>query len=388
MAGRLRVGIVGCGILGKNHAAYFGKGNTRTELVAVADPLAERAQSLATSYGVNAYSSYEDLLAGSKPDLLVVATPDPLHRDPVIAAAEAGVANILTEKPLATSVADGEAMVAAAKRAGSRLWVHLPSRTAPEEIASRYVIQEGLIGAPVYGDLSIDDNISVPTHMWRERSKQWAADTSVAQFLFSHVTDRMRWMLDSEVKRVQALSVSRVLGYTPDLFDVHLFWTNGLVLRIKAEWIRHMEALISSRFTLTGETGGVQQSRADHAAEAGWQATLDRAVTLAQLEQHQRALRERGVIARAVLRQPHEDVEGPGERLSLEVSTKFLPLFGGAPPPQLRDYIVEAIMDDVPVPTSWERNGPLPTGDDGLAQTRIVCAIEESARTDQPIDLI
>jgi len=384
----LKVGIVGCGILGTNHARYFGKTNPRTQLVAVTDLVEQRARDLAAVHNVHAYAAVSAMCDKEHLDLVVVATPDPYHRDPVVAAAEAGVPNIITEKPMATSVADATAMRDAARRAGSRLWVHLPSRCAPEEIASRYVVQEGLIGKPVYGDLVIDDNISVPTHMWRERSQQWAGESSVAQFLFSHATDRMRWLFEAEVQRVQTLSVRQVLGYTADLYDTHIFWTNGLVLRLKAEWIRHMESLVTGRFTLSGESGGLQQTNADYVTERGWQATLDQAITAEQLEGHQRALRERGVFSRAVIRRPHEDVEGLGTRPSLEVSSKFLPLFGGAPPPEMRDHLVNAILEEVEVPESWRGNGRLPTADDGVEQTRIVCAIEESARAHEAVVLI
>ena len=173
MATKLRVAIAGCGILGTNHARFFSQ-NAKTVVVAVADPLKDRADKLATMVGGNAYADAADMFAQEHPDLAVIATPDPFHRDPLIAAAEARVPHLITEKPMATTLEDAQAMADAAKRSGSRLWVHLPSRTAPQEIASRYVYQNGLIGEAVYGDLTLDDNISVPTHMWRERSQEWA----------------------------------------------------------------------------------------------------------------------------------------------------------------------------------------------------------------------
>jgi predicted dehydrogenase len=381
VSNKLRVGVVGCGILGTAHAQFFDR-HKRTTVVAVADRLPGRAAKVAEEVGARAYEGHEAMLEAEALDLVVVATPDPLHREPVVAAAARGVPNIVTEKPMATSVADAEAMLAAARRAGSRLWVHLPSRCGPAEVATRYVVQEGLIGRPVYGDLTVDDNISVPTHMWRDRSREWAAGSSVAQFLFSHTVDRMRWIFEpAEVEEIRAVAVSRVLGVTPDVFDAHLTWSNGLVLRIKAEWIRHMENLVDGRFTLSGERGGiVNHTNPGFGVEGGWQATLDQSLPTEQLEAHQRALQERGVIARAVVRRPHPDVEGEGTRPSLEVSRKFLPLFGGEPEPTMRDHIVAAILEQVEVPSTWRGGGRLPTGEDGLVQTRIVCGIEEAAR--------
>lgn len=388
MTGKLRVAIAGCGILGANHARFFSR-HPRTTVVGVADPLYERAEHLGALVDARAYSDAAAMFAAERPDLAVIATPDSTHRAPLVAAAEAGVPNLLTEKPMATTVEDAQAMLDAARRGGCRLWVHLPTRTAPQEVASRYVYQEGLVGAPIYGDLVIDDNLSVPTHMWRERSRAWAAQSSTAQFLFSHVVDRMRWLFaPAEVVEVRALAVRKLLGSTPDLYDAHLLWTNGLVLRIKAEWIRHMEPLVDHRFTFSGSTGGWASVGASFSAEAAWQATLDQALTTAALEEHQQRLRAMGVYARAVIRRPPEDVEGPGPRPALEVSRKFLPLFGGEPDLELRDHIVNAILDEVEVPASWKGGGRLPTGEDGLAQTQIVTAIERAAASGETVRLL
>jgi predicted dehydrogenase len=53
----------------------------------------------------------------------------------------------------------------------------------------------------------------------------------------------------------------------------------------------------------------------------------------------------------------------------------------------MRDHIVNAILDEVDVPSSWKGGGRLPTGDDGLEQTRIVTAIEQAARTGDSVQL-
>ena len=121
--------------------------------------------------------------------------------------------------------------------------------------------------------------------------------------------------------------------------------------------------------------------------DAGWQATLDPAIGAADLEGHQERLRTMGVYAKAAMRRPHEDIEGPGPRPSLEVSRKFLPLFGGDPEPELRDHIVNAIRQGEEVPASWKGGGRLPTGEDGVEQTKVVTAIVRAAETGEPIRL-
>jgi predicted dehydrogenase len=387
METKLRVAIVGAGILGTNHARFFAR-NPHTTVVGIADLARERAEQIATMVGARAYTDAATMFGTERPDLAVIATPDPFHRDPLVTAAEAKVPNLITEKPMATTREDARAMFDAAKRNGARLWVHLPTRTAPAEIAARYVYQNGLVGEAIYGDLTIDDNISVPTHMWRDRSREWTSHSSTAHFLFSHSVDRMRWLFEpAEVVEVRAIVVRRVLGYTPDLYDAHLTWSNGLVLRLKAEWIRYMEPLVAHHFTFSGSKGGWELIGNAYNSEAGWQATLDQSISAAALEGHQQRLREMGIYARAVIRRPHEDVEGIGARPSLEVERKFLPLFGGDLGPEMRDHLVNAILEDVEVPSSWTGGGRLPTGEDGLKQVEIVTAIERAAETGDRIRL-
>jgi hypothetical protein len=148
-----------------------------------------------------------------------------------------------------------------------------------------------------------------------------------------------------------------------------------------------MEPLVAHHFTLSGSKGGWELVGNAYNVEAGWQATLDQSLTASDLEEHQQRLRDLDVCARAVIRRPHEDVEGVGPRPSLEVERKFLPLFGGDAGLELGDHIVNAIVDEVEVPTSWKGGGRLPSAVDGLEQVRIVTAIVRSAEIGPPIQL-
>ena len=85
MGSKLRVAIAGCGILGTNHARFFSR-HPNTVVVAVADPLKDRADALAAQVGGTAYADAADMFAKERPDLAVIATPDPHHRAPLVAA--------------------------------------------------------------------------------------------------------------------------------------------------------------------------------------------------------------------------------------------------------------------------------------------------------------
>jgi len=298
MSERLRCGIIGAGIMGQRHAAKLA-GLEETEVAAVADVRREAAEQTTSRCGGTAYSSYETMLEKESLDLVVVATPDPLHRAPTLACVEAGVPNLIIEKPLATTVEDATVMWDALQKAGTQAFVNFSQRFLPMDRVVNYSVQNGLIGEPVYGEVSVDDNISVPTSMWGERSREWAGASSTAHFLISHMVDLFRYhFAPAEVQGVYAVSVTKVLGYCPDLFDSFLFFDNGVTVRVKAGWIHHIRELVECYLGVNGSGGQVMHNRVPG---FGVQKALRVAVdpdllTLDQLVEHQRRLAEQGLF--------------------------------------------------------------------------------------------
>jgi predicted dehydrogenase len=123
----IRVGVVGVGHLGKHHARLL-RGLDGCELVGVADPDAAAREHASTTWSVPAYAEARDLLG--KVDAVSVVVPTKLHRDVATMFLENGV-DVLVEKPIARTVADGEAMVELAKRHGRVLQVGHVERFNP-----------------------------------------------------------------------------------------------------------------------------------------------------------------------------------------------------------------------------------------------------------------
>ena len=111
----LRIALLGSGYMGRTYAECISKHNTRAKLAAISG--GTRAPGLAAEYGVDYVPTYDALLARSDVDAVLVATPHINHLDQVIQAAQAGK-HILSEKPLATSVADCTRMIDACHQAG------------------------------------------------------------------------------------------------------------------------------------------------------------------------------------------------------------------------------------------------------------------------------
>ena len=130
---RLRIAIIGTGHRAWAHINVIKTGKVDVEIVALADPTPEFRDSAATLAGSPAatYSDYRKMLDDVKDlDGVLVVTPNFLHAEVAIAALEHGL-HVLCEKPMATSVADANRMIAASQRAGKILQIGQQMRHTP-----------------------------------------------------------------------------------------------------------------------------------------------------------------------------------------------------------------------------------------------------------------
>ncbi len=164
---RLRTGVVGCGKVADLHAAAL-RAAPQAELVACCSGRFERAMAVAAKYGITAYPGVEAMLADGRVQAVVIGTPHPRHAEPAVAAARAG-AHVLVEKPLASSLADCDRMIAAARERRVTLGVISQRRFYAPSRRVREAIDAGKIGRPVLG--------SVTMFGWRDaayyRSDPW-----------------------------------------------------------------------------------------------------------------------------------------------------------------------------------------------------------------------
>mgnify|MGYP001013023185 FL=1 len=388
MGGKLRAGVIGLGILGSQHAEFMAN-HAQVDLVAVADIRGDTANEVAGRLRAESYTDYGRMLAEHALDLVVVATPDPLHKEPTLAALKAGVPTILQEKPLATTLADAQEIHDEVEARKARLFVNYANRAAPLDIATRYVMQQGLLGPVAYGESRLDDNICVPTQMWGGRSRDWAAGSSTVHFLLSHVVDLLRFYFrPAEVTDVYAISQQQVLGYTPDVYDAFLTFDSGMKVRVKAEWIKHIDELVEFYMCFSGHKGTlIYNKRGGFGTEPGWRANLPKEIDAEALLGHQEALSTLGANVRAMFHRP-EPIAGTLQAGAMgRVPALEYRGLGYGRPMALSDAIIAAILGDTLEPDGWEGLGPLPTHEDGLAQTRITDAIIRSADCGEPVSL-
>jgi predicted dehydrogenase len=145
--GALKVAIVGCGNISRRHAeAYASTG--RTELVGTADPVEEKARTLAGKYGATPYANVTELLAAEDPDLVSVTTPPGSHAEIAIEILAAGK-SVLLEKPPVLSLAELDAVAKAEQDSEGSVWVVFQHRHGSGALRAADLLARGALGSPL-----------------------------------------------------------------------------------------------------------------------------------------------------------------------------------------------------------------------------------------------
>ncbi len=144
----LRIGLIGCGGIMEGHVEGWKAVRDRAEIVAVSDVVranAERRIAQAGVSGIPIYEDYHDLLADKSIDAVDIALPHHLHRDSIVAAAEAGK-HILSEKPFCRTLAEADDIAAAVKKSGVRMMAAHNQIFFPAVLQARQMIMNGDLG--------------------------------------------------------------------------------------------------------------------------------------------------------------------------------------------------------------------------------------------------
>jgi UDP-N-acetyl-2-amino-2-deoxyglucuronate dehydrogenase len=196
---RVRTALIGCGKIGQTLAAALA-GLPESDLVAVCDPRRDRAESFAGRFGGSAFADIGTMLREAGVEAVVIGTPHPLHAEPAIRAAEAGV-HVLVEKPMAASLRDCDAMLSAARKAGIMLGVISQRRLYEPVLRMKAAIDAGKIGAPALGVcqmFSWRDRAYYESDPWRGR---WATEGGgVLVNQSPHMLDLLQWLMGEIVE--------------------------------------------------------------------------------------------------------------------------------------------------------------------------------------------
>lgn len=196
----MKIGILSFAHLHAESYAHNLKTLAGVELLGIADDDAARGERYAHEYATRFYPSYDALLA-ERPDGVIVCSENARHRALVELAAHAGV-HVLCEKPLATTLVDGAAMVEACRQAGVVLMTAFPMRFNAPVLEIKSLLDGGELGRILA--CSATNQGQNP-----KRYRAWFVDKTLAGggSVFDHtvhLVDILRWYLDSEVVEVYA----------------------------------------------------------------------------------------------------------------------------------------------------------------------------------------
>ena len=191
---QLKTALVGVGKVTGMHARALVN-LKESEFTAVCSRSREKSEDFASEYGIQAYTDVAEMVSKEKIDVVIICTPHPNHREPAIAALEAG-ANVLIEKPLASSLEDCDAMIEASRRLGKQIGVICQRRWYPPAMRVKSAIDAGKIGKPVFGTVNMlgwRDRTYYDSDPWRGTWQGEGGGVLVNQA--PHQLDMIQWFM-------------------------------------------------------------------------------------------------------------------------------------------------------------------------------------------------
>lgn len=268
MTDKLRIGVIGLGIMGEQYVRIYNA-HPLTTVAAVCTRRREKLDEIGKKHGIEArYTDYEEMLSAAKLDAVCIATPDFAHFAPVKAALLTGK-HVLCEKPFTTELPEADELLALSRsRPRQKLQVAFNHRWLSSYYHGFATIKKGDIGQPLVGYARKNDTIHVPTEMIN-----WAARTTPTQFLGAHDIDLMRWYMGCEPLEVHALGAKGVLTArgieTYDIIQAQIKFQSGSFATIESGWIypNTFPTIVDSFVEIVGSRGHLHFDRKRESVE-------------------------------------------------------------------------------------------------------------------------
>ena len=242
----IRVGIIGCGKIAQVRHIPEYVANPNVELYGFYDINQARTEELAKKYGGKAFASYEELLADETIEAGSICAANHVHAEITIAALKAGK-HVLCEKPMAVTLAECEAMVAAAEESGKYLMIGQNQRLAMAHAKAKELIEQGAIGK-VLTFRTIFGHGGPETWSIDPGSNVWFFDKTKAAMgamadLGIHKTDMIQYVLGSKIVKTQAVlttldkkdATGSLIGVDDNAICIYQM-ENGIIGTMTASW--------------------------------------------------------------------------------------------------------------------------------------------------------
>ena len=242
----IKVGIIGCGKIAQVRHIPEYAANPHAEVYGFYDINRARAEELAVKYGGKAFASYQELLADPEIEAVSVCAANHAHAEIAIAALKAGK-HVLCEKPMAVTLEECEAMVAAAKEAGKYLMIGQNQRLAKAHAKAKELIAQGAIGK-VLTFRTIFGHGGPETWSIDPGSNVWFFDKTKSAMgamadLGIHKTDMIQYVLGSKIVKTQAVlttldkkdATGSLIGVDDNAICIYQM-ENGVIGTMTASW--------------------------------------------------------------------------------------------------------------------------------------------------------
>ena len=270
MSDKLKVGIIGTGLIGKSHVRGYQSMRDDVEIVAVADIDESEAQRVAQEYDIpRVFADYRDLLKIDEIDSVDVCLPNFLHAPITIAALEAGK-HVYCEKPMAKTGPEAVAMYETAQRTGKKLSVQMARVFSKETRTAKHLIEADALGNLYYIKIShyrrrgrpYVDGYATPHFVQREKAGGGTLlDTAIYNMA------RMVYLLDNpEIETVTASTFQELdmdetrrgeSGYdVEELGTGFVRFKGGITMFVEEAWAANIDGGDGDR--IMGSKGGIK----------------------------------------------------------------------------------------------------------------------------------
>jgi predicted dehydrogenase len=248
--------LVGCGRIAVRHGELLTGPVAGAQLVAVCDVDPEKARAFGEKHDVPWFTDMDQMMTEAAPDVVSVLTPSGLHCEHVLRLAPYGK-HIVVEKPMALTLDDADAMIAACDNHGCRLFVVKQNRFNVPVVKLREAVEQRRFGKLVMGTVRVRwcrPQAYYDQDTWRGT---WEFDGGVLTNQASHHVDLLEWMM-GDVESVFAKSATALANIeTEDTAIAVLKFRNGALGCIEATTATRPKDLEGS-ISILGEKGTVE----------------------------------------------------------------------------------------------------------------------------------
>jgi len=252
---KIRIAIVGCGRISKNHFGSIEKHQEYIELVAICDTDPTVLKEHEERYKVPAYRSLEAMLESEDLDVVTLCTPSGLHPTQAEIIASSGI-HVMTEKPMATRWSDGLAMVKACDRANVRLFVVKQNRRNSTLQLLKRAVQEKRFGQIKMVHLNVFWTRPQEYYDQAKWRGTWELDGGAFMNQASHYVDLVDWLI-GPVDSIQAMMSTTRDIEVEDTGVLNIKWRNGALGSMAVTMLTYPKNLEGS-ITILGDKGSVK----------------------------------------------------------------------------------------------------------------------------------